>query len=263
MSALLAIALRDLRAVLRSRSQLYSSLLLPLMLLALLGTGVSDGLDPAALEDGDYTSYLVPGMIVMTALFSSTFASASFYQDRANGMLRLMLVSPAAPASVLGGKVLAAVAIGSAQAALILLIAAVIPGIDLEWQYGVIASLLLAFVGIALFNLLICSLALLLATRIASMQGFHLVMNLVLFPLLFFSGAFFPIDDLPLWLKVMAYANPLTYPVDLLQLALYANGSGGQIGLFLDLAVMLVLQAGILVLAFRIRPARLAIAGAT
>lgn len=261
MSALAAIMVRDLRAVARSRSQLYSSLLLPLMLLALLGTGVSDGLEPSALEDANYTTFLVPGMIVMTALFSSTFASASFYQDRANGMMRMMLVSPAPALSVLAGKVLAAVVIGSLQAGLLLLIAALVPGIDLNWQYGVLASLLLAAGGIVLFNALICSLALLLATRIASMQGFHLVMNLVLFPLLFFSGAFFPIADLPAWLKLMAYANPLTYPVDLLQLALYSEGSGGQIGLVIDATVMLVLLALILLPAARIRPARLAVAG--
>ena len=86
-----AILQRDLRAVLRSRSQLYSSLLFPLMMLAILGTGVSEGLDPSStrIRDGDYVSYLVPGLIVMTALFSSTFSSASYYQDRGSGVLEI------------------------------------------------------------------------------------------------------------------------------------------------------------------------------
>jgi ABC-2 type transport system permease protein len=258
----LAVVGRDLRAVVRSRSQLYSSILLPLMLLALLGTGVSDGLEPAALEDGDYTAFLVPGMIVMTAVFSSTFASASFYQDRANGILRLMLVSPLPAAAVLGGKVLAAVVIGTIQAIVVLLVAAIVPSIDLNWQYGILGSLALALIGIVLFNVLICALALLLATRIQTMQGFHLVMNLVLFPLLFLSGAFFPLEDLPLWLKVLGYANPLTYPVDLLQLALYADGTGGQIGLALDLAVMFALLALLSWPLLRIRPGKLALVAA-
>ncbi|MEX2237683.1 MAG: ABC transporter permease [Dehalococcoidia bacterium] len=257
MSALLAVAGRDLRAVGRSRSQLYSSILLPLMLLALLGTGVSDGLDPAAIEDGDYTSFLVPGMIVMTALFSSTFASASFYADRANGMLRQMLVSPASMLSVLGGKVMGAVVIGTLQACVILVVAVVIPGIDLEWQYGVLPSLALALGAILAFNLLICTIALVLATHIRTMQGFHLVMNLVLFPLLFFSGAFFPVADLPLWLKLLAYVNPLTYPVDLLQLALYAPDSDGQVGLVPDILVMVGLLALFAVPALRVKPSRL------
>ncbi|HEX5939605.1 MAG TPA: ABC transporter permease [Dehalococcoidia bacterium] len=262
MIGFVAVVGRDLRAVVRSRSQLYSSILLPLMLLALLGTGVSDGLEPAALEDGDYTAFLVPGMIVMTAVFSSTFASASFYQDRANGILRLMLVSPLPAAAVLGGKVLAAVVIGTIQAIVVLVVAAIVPSIDLNWQYGIVGSLALALIGIVLFNVLICVLALLLATRIQTMQGFHLVMNLVLFPLLFLSGAFFPLEDLPLWLKVLGYANPLTYPVDLLQLALYADGTDGQIGLALDLAVMFALLALLSWPLLRIRPGKLALVAA-
>jgi ABC-2 type transport system permease protein len=258
-TALLAVVGRDLGAVLRSRSQLYSSLLLPLMLLALLGTGVSDGLEPSALEDGNYSGFLVAGLIVMTAVFSSTFASASLYQDRANGMLRLMLVSPAPPVAVLGGKVLAAVCIGSLQAGVMLLIAALVPGIDLNWQYGIAAGVMLSLVGIVMFNLLICGLALLLATRISTMQGFHLVMNLVLFPLLFLSGAFFPLDDLPLWLRILAYANPLTYPVDLLRLATYAEGSDGYIGVGPDLLVMVGLLILLACPAAQIKPARLAL----
>jgi ABC-2 type transport system permease protein len=77
-----------------------------------------------------------------------------------------------------------------------------------------------------------------LASRIGSMQGFHLVMNLVLFPFLFFSGAFFPLDDLPAWLNALGRINPLSYGVDLLQLALYAPDDGGYFGLPLDLTVL-------------------------
>jgi ABC-2 type transport system permease protein len=80
LEAIAALVARDLRAFLRSRSQLYSSVLFPLMLLAILGTGVSEGLDPKNIDD--YVTFLTPGMIVMTALFSSTFSSASYYADR-------------------------------------------------------------------------------------------------------------------------------------------------------------------------------------
>ncbi len=232
---------RDLRAFLRSRSQVFSSLLLPLMLLAILGIGVSDGLDPSRLRDGDYVTFLVPGIMVMTALFSSTFSSASFYQDRDSGMLNIFLVSPLSAPAILFGKSLGAIAIGSAQALVILAFAAAIPPIDLQWQYGVAPSLLLALVGIFGLNVLLSGLAQVLASRIRTMQGFHLVMNILLFPLLFFSGAFFLLDDLPRWLYVLALANPLTYPVDLLQLALYADSSHGYLGAGIDLAVLLAL----------------------
>ena len=237
-----AILQRDLRAVLRSRSQLYSSILFPLMLLAILGAGVSEGLDPSQVRDGDYASFLVPGVIVMAVLFSSTFSSASYYQDRDFGVLRVMLASPHSARVILLGKALAGVTIGGLQALAVLAVAAAVPAIDLEWQYGAGPGLLLAAAAVLLLALFLNGFAQLVATRIRTMQGFHLVMNLVLFPLLFFSGAFFPLEDLPTWLKVLATANPLSYAVDLLRAALYADGSG-YFGLPLSLAVLAGLAA--------------------
>ena len=83
-----------------------------------------------------------------------------------------------------------------------------------------------------------------LASRIETMQGFHLLMNLALFPLLFFSGAFFPLDGLPAWLEVLAYVNPLTYAVDALQLAAYASTDATYIGLGIDFTVLSLLAVG-------------------
>ncbi len=249
-----ALLARDLRAFTRSRSQWTSSLLLPLMLLAILGVGVTEGLEPTRVRDGDYVSFLVAGMIVMTALFSSTFSSASYYQDRDSGMLKVLLVSPHPPAVILLGKSLGAITIGSAQALVVLLVAIAVPAIDVEWQYGVARSLALAVATVAGVNVLLSGLAQVLASRIRTMQGFHLVMNLVLFPLLFFSGAFFPLADLPGWLRGLALANPLTYPVDLLQLALYADGSDGYLGVGVDVAVLSTLAVALYALGMRRRP---------
>ncbi len=219
------------------------------MLLAILGTGVSEGLDPssARIRDGDYISFLVPGLVVMTALFSSTFSSASYYQDRDSGLLRVMLASPHSPRVILMGKALAGVTIGSLQALALLIAAALIPGIELEWQYGVVPGMLLAAGAVLLLAVFLNGFAQLVASRIRTMQGFHLVMNLVLFPLLFFSGAFFPLQDLPAWLKILAAINPLSYAVDLLHIAAYTNGHG-HFGLPLDLVVLCVLAPGTFVL---------------
>lgn len=249
LAACLAILGRDLRAVLRSRSQLYSSLVFPLMLLAILGIGITDGLDPASEEirDGDYTSFLVPGLAVMTALFSSTFSSASFYRDRDSGLLRVLFSSPHSPRLILTGKALSGVLIGAAQAMALILIAGVIPGIELEWQYGVAQGLLLSAVGVLLLAVFLNGFAQVVASRIKTMQGFHLVMNLLLFPLLFFSGAFFPLGDLPDWLKVLAALNPLSYAVDLLRIAVYDDG-GGHFGLAIDLVVLGILAPGVFLL---------------
>jgi len=232
-----ALLQRDLRAVFRSRSQLYSSILFPLMMLAIVGTGVSEGLDPSLIRDGDYASFLVPGVIVMTVLFSSTFSSASFYYDRDWGVLKVLLASPHSPRVILLGKSLGGIVIGSFQALVVLLVAAVIPGIDLKWQYGIAPGALLAVVATVLLAVFLNGFAQMVASRIRTMQGFHLVMNLLLFPLLFFSGAFFPLDGLPVWLKVLATVNPLSYPADLLRLAVYADGSS-YFGLAVDLTVL-------------------------
>ncbi len=246
---------RDLRAFLRSRSQLYSSVLLPLMLLAILGTGVSDGLDPSSpiIRDGDYISYLAPGMIAMTAMFSSTFSSASFYRDRDSGMLRTFLASPHSARTILLGKTLSSVAIGSAQALLILAVAVLVPGIDFAWQYGWLGGLLMVLAAILILNFMLAGLALLLATRIRTMQGFHLIMNLVLFPLFFLSGAFFPLEELPAWLRALGLANPMTYPVDLLQTAAYAGDTHGFLGPAIDFPVLGLLA--LVVFAFGLRRA--------
>jgi ABC-2 type transport system permease protein len=248
-TACLAILQRDLRGVLRSRSQLYSSLLFPLMMLAILGVGVSEGLEPASerIRDGDYISFLVPGLVVMTALFSSTFSSASYYQDRDSGLLRVMMASPHSPRLILLGKALGGVTIGGTQALALLCVAALIPGIDLEWQHGVVPGLLLAVAAIGLLAVFLNGLAQMAASRIRTMQGFHLVMNLVLFPLLFFSGAFFPLADLPTWLKVLAAANPLSYAVDMLHIAVYAD-DGGRYGLAVNAAVLGVLAPAVFLL---------------
>ncbi len=259
MSALIAcgaLLQRDVRAVLRSRSQLYSSILFPLMLLAILGAGVSEGLDPdpTLVRDGDYASFLVPGIIAMAVLFSSTFSSASYYQDRDSGLLRVLLASPHSPRVILTGKALAGVTIGGLQALAVLAVAAAIPAIDLEWQYGVAPSLLLAVAAVLLLALLLNGFAQVVASRIRTMQGFHLVMNLLLFPLLFFSGAFFPLDDLPTWLKVLATANPLSYAVDLLRAAIYADGSA-YFSLPLDVAVLAALALAAFLWGIGRRPA--------
>ncbi|HMO55564.1 MAG TPA: ABC transporter permease [Tepidiformaceae bacterium] len=243
MSAVVVIASRELRNVARSRSQLYSSMLTPLLFLVFLGNGVSSGLEPANLPAGNFTAYLVAGVVVMTSVFSSTFSSASYYRDRDSGFLRMLLSSPHHPRTLLLGKSLASLVIGATQGLIVLLVAA--PFVDFQWQYGVAQGIGIAIAAVVLLNLMLTGLAQALASRIQSMQGFHLLMNLALFPLLFFSGAFFPIDGLPAWLQVLAYANPLTYAVDALELAAYADSRETFIGLPIDFAVLGVLAVGV------------------
>lgn len=243
---------RDMKAVLRSRSQLYSSILTPLLFLIFLGNGVSEGLSPSKLSAGNFTAYLVAGTVVMTSVFSSTFSSASFYRDRDSGVMRMFLSSPHSPRVILLGKSLAGVTIGVLQALVVLLVAA--PFVEFEWQYGKIEGFFIALAAIVLLNLMLSGVAQAFASRIQSMQGFHLIMNLALFPLLFFSGAFFPVDNLPTWLAVLAHVNPLSYAVDALELAAYADGTKGFFGLGIDFAVLIVLAGAVYMLGLQKTP---------
>lgn len=238
-----ALARREVRGVVRSRSQLYSSILTPLLFLVFLGNGVSEGLQPSSLQAGNFTAYLVAGTVVMTSVFSATFSSASYYRDRDSGLLRMLLSSPNSPRTILLGKSLAGMAIGVVQALVVLLAAA--PFVDFEWQHGLLPGIAIAIAAVVLLNLMLTGLAQALASRVQTMQGFHLVMNLALFPLLFFSGAFFPVADLPPWLEVLARLNPLSYAVDALLLGAYASSSEGFLGLAQDFAVLAVLAIAV------------------
>jgi ABC-2 type transport system permease protein len=247
-----ALALRDLRSVFRSRSQLYSSMLTPLMLLLFLGTGVSEGLQPSRLPAGNFTAYLVPGVVVMTAVFSATFSSASYYRDRDSGLLRVLMTAPHDLRWLLFGKSLAGVVIGTLQAGVVLGVAA--PLVDMGWQYGVVAGIVMALAAVLLLDIMLAGIAQTLASRIETIQGFHLLMNLVLFPLLFFSGAFFPVENLPTWLEVLARINPLSYAVDALLVATYAESSDGFFGPVVDYAVLGGLAVGVYGLGLVRRP---------
>lgn len=121
------------------------------------------------------------------------------------------------------GKATAATVIGALQALLLLVIASLVPSLDLAWQYSVAVGALLTLLAVLLLSSFLAVLAQVLASRISTIQGLHPLMNLILFPVLFFSGAFFPLEDLPRWLQVLAILNPLAYAVDLIRLAIYVQ----------------------------------------
>jgi ABC-2 type transport system permease protein len=138
------------------------------------------------------------------------------------------------------------------QGAVVLAVAS--PFVDFEWQHGVLKGFVVAIAAIVLLNLMLTGIAQAMASRIQTMQGFHLLMNLALFPLLFFSGAFFPLDGLPRWLELLALVNPITYAVDALELAAYASSDATFIGLGIDFAVLGVLAAAIYALSLSRTP---------
>jgi ABC-2 type transport system permease protein len=181
------------------------------MWLLLVGTGYST---IARLDGGlSYQSFVFPGIVVMAALFGATLTAISTVYDREFGMLRLMLASPAGVPAVLTGRALAATVVGVFQGGVVLAFAPLVVRVSLAgWVAG--------FAALAIVSLMSALLGLVIAVRLRSVENFAGVINVVLFPLLFASGALYPTTGMPPALRAVALANPVTYGVDLVRHAL-------------------------------------------
>src|SRR6185312_4616556 len=155
----------------------------------------------------DYRVYMAPGLLGMVVMFGSLLAALSTVTDREAGVLRMMLVAPVRRSTVALGKALGATLLGTAQVI-------------------VVAGALLALVAVVLSGLALGALGVVLAASIRSIENFAGVMNFVVFPMLFLSGALYPVRHLGPVLRVVAYANPLAYGVDLLKHALLGAWAG-------------------------------------
>ncbi len=210
-SAVYGIVARDLARSTRQTSRLLGGVARPFMWLLLVGTGYNA---IARLDSGlPYQSFVFPGILVMAALFGGTLTAISTVYDREFGMLRLMLASPAGVPAILAGRGLAAMLIGGLQGAIVLALAPlVLEMTPARWLAALGALLAVSAMSAAL--------GLLVAARLRSVENFAGVINVLLFPLLFLSGALYPTDGMPPPLRALARANPVTYAVDLMRHAL-------------------------------------------
>lgn len=237
MRPLYGIVARELIRFLRQRGRLWSSLARPFVWLLLAGTGF------AAVFAGssalDYRRFMAPGLLGMVVMFGAFLASLSTVADRDAGVLRLLLVAPIERGTVALGKVLGAGVLGTAQALLVGLM--LVPAVGLRPDG---TGLLVATAGIVLASLATGALGLALAAMMRNLENFSAVMNFVVFPMLFLSGALYPVHHLNGVLHVLTYANPLAYGVDLLKHGLLspwaASGYGGEWPVLLDVAALSV-----------------------
>jgi ABC-2 type transport system permease protein len=199
---------RDLVRASRQTSRLLGGVARPFMWLLLVGTGCST---IARLDGGvSYQSFVFPGIVVMAALFGSMLTAISTVYDREFGMLRLMLASPAGTPAILGGRALAAALVGMLQGGIVLACAPVILA-------GSLPNVAAAAGALALSALASSTVGLLIAARLRSVENFAGLINVVLFPLLFVSGALYPTLGMPALLRSLARLNPVTYQVDLMR----------------------------------------------
>ncbi len=210
--------LRDVRRFLRDRPRLIGSLVQPTLFLLVLGNGLAGSLGgkipvSAHATDGGsgYMAFIFPGILAMTVLFTSAFSAISVIWDREVGFMKEVLVAPVSRWAVTLGKVLGGATVAMMQGMVMLLMA---PIANVPLTVGMV---LLLIPGMFLVAFAMTAMGLAAAARMRSMQGFTVIMNFVVLPIFFLSGAMFPLAGLPDWMGILVSLDPLTYGVDLLR----------------------------------------------
>lgn len=209
---------RDVLRFSRDRARIVASLGQPLLFLFIFGNGLSPAISGLAGGNLDFTRFMFPGILAMAVLFTSIFSAVSIVWDREFGFLKEVLVAPVSRVAVALGKVAGGSTVALFQGALMLIFAPLL-GIKMTWdQLLILIGLMLLLAGV------MTSLGILIAARQRTMEGFHMIMNFIMLPMFFLSGAFFPLNGVPLWMDWLSKVNPVTYGVDpLRQVALRAS----------------------------------------
>jgi ABC-2 type transport system permease protein len=245
---------RELVRFFRQRNRVIGALATPLVFWALLGAGLNRSFiiqangqatgQPGA--DGlGYLAYFFPGMVLLMVLFTAIFSTISVIEDRREGFLQGVLVSPAPRLAIVMGKILGGATIATSQGLVLLAIWPLVgPWPGLVAMLGAVLVLFALAVGLTALGLCI-------AWPMDSATGFHAIMNLFLMPMWFLSGAVFPVATAPIWMRIVMQINPLTYGHALLARLLYGEAGANVLlpmGLALSVTILavviLVLVAG-------------------
>jgi ABC-2 type transport system permease protein len=220
--------LREIKRYLRSKSRMIGSLAQPLLYLLALGYGFGAVFEQAG--EGNYLNFLAPGIIGMGIIFTAIFSGMSVIWDRQFGFLKEMLVAPTSRFNIMIGRTLGGASIATFQGVLIALLAIVF-GFRPESWLALFPAVLIMF----LIALLFTSMGTMIASLLEDMQGFQLIMNFLVMPLFFLSGALYPLENLPTALDILARIDPLSYGNDALRDLLIGTS---HYGLLLDVSVL-------------------------
>jgi len=221
--------LRQIKRYWRSRTRIIGSLAQPILFLVALGFGFGAIFQKAG--GGNYLDFLSPGIIGMSILFTAMFNGIEIIWDRQFGFLKETLIAPVSRYKIMIGRTLGGATVASIQGLIVLLIAMLI-----GFRPTSIAMIPLALVFMFLIAILFTALGTAIASKLEDMQGFQLIMNFIIMPLFFLSGALFPLDNLPSALNLVIKINPFSYGVDGIRGALTGIS---HLGLGLDLTVLI------------------------
>ncbi|MEA1894981.1 MAG: ABC transporter permease [Euryarchaeota archaeon] len=208
MDIVYTIWLRYMKRYLRSKSRIVGSLGMPLFFLLVLGFGLNSIVSLPGMGQG-YIGFIIPGIISMSVLFTSVFSGIQIIWDKQFGFLKETLVAPVSRLEIMLGQTFGGATTSVIQG-LIILVLSLFIGLNITS----IAGFLVAFVFMLLIGLSFTAFGIAIASKMEDMHGFQLIMNFVIFPIFGLSGALFPIDGLPSWMKSLTLLDPLTYGVE-------------------------------------------------
>jgi ABC-2 type transport system permease protein len=207
---------RDMIRFANDRAQVMTWLIQPLLFLFVLGSGLQS-LSAASTDGVDLKTFIFPGALCVAVLFTAMISAASLVWDRELGFLREMIVAPVSRTSIVVGKCLGGATIAASQGVIVLALAGLV---DVPYD----PLLLLAACGLlVVLAFTVSAFGVLVAVTIKQAQTFTWVMQLVVFPMFFLSGALYPVDELPAWLQVLNRINPLTYGVDAMRRLVFSH----------------------------------------
>ena len=207
---------RELIRFSRDRLRILTSLIQPFLFLFVLGTGISS-LAAAGTHGVNFKTFIYPGVLCMAVMFTAMFSAASIVWDREFGFLREMMVAPVRRSSIVLGKCFGGATVAAFQG---LIVIAISPLVDIPYDLGLIIEL---FALALLLAFSITAFGVMFAARINQMQSFMALMQMVIMPMFFISGALFSVASLPSWLAVLNRLDPLTYAVEPMRRAIFAN----------------------------------------
>jgi len=223
--------LRELKRYIRSKSRIVGSLGQPILFLLALGYGLGSVFQKAG--QGNYLDFLAPGIVGMSIIFTSIFSGIQVIWDRQFGFLKETMVAPVSRFNIMIGRTLGGATIATIQGIIVLLLA-LIPGFRPQnW----LALIPLVFVML-LVGTMFTALGTAIASQLEDMQGFQLIMNFLVMPLFFLSGALFPLSGLPSVLIAITKFDPLSYGIDGFRILL---SNSGHYSLTMDVSILLVI----------------------
>jgi len=218
LTVIYTIWLREVTTFIRERSRIVGMIGQPLLYLLIVGQGIASGMSLNRAPGGiDYLKFMYPGIIGMSVLFTSIFSAVSIIWDREFGFLKEVLVAPVPRWGIAVGKICGGATVAMSQSIILIALG---PFVGVTLSAGIVLQLLvLCF----LMSFAVTSLGVLIAARMHSMQGFQMLMNFLVMPLYFLSGAMFPVQSAPVWMRTLMTIDPLTFGVDALRNVVFSG----------------------------------------